>query len=67
MKKLKKKLLNMADAISQRPNRIKDPVKRDHQAGKDCLKVAVLYFLGGNRYQASRYAEMGRYLIRRKW
>lgn len=66
MKKLKKKLLNMADEISQRPNRINDPVKRDHQAGKDCLKIAGLYFLSGNRYQASRYLEMGYYLIRRK-
>ena len=65
--RLRQRLLKLADEISQRPNRIKDPVKRDHQAGKDCLKVAVLYSLGGNRYQASRYAEMGRYLIRRKW
>ena len=65
--RLRQRLLKLADEISQRPNRIKDPVKRDHQSGKDCLKVAVLYFLGGNRYQASRYAEMGRYLIRRKW
>ena len=65
--RVRQRLLKLADEISQRPNRIKDPVKRDHQAGKDCLKVAVLYFLGGNRYQASRYAEMGRYLIRRKW
>ena len=65
--RLRQRLLKLADEISQRPNRIKDPLKRDHQAGKDCLKVAVLYFLGGNRYQASRYAEMGRYLIRRKW
>lgn len=65
--RLRQRLLKLADEISQRPNRINDPVKRDHQAGKDCLKVAVLYFLGGNRYQASRYAEMGRYLIRRKW
>lgn len=64
--RLRQRLLKLADEISQRPNRIKDPVKRDHQAGKDCLKVAVLYFLGGNRYQASRYAEMGRHLIRRK-
>lgn len=64
--KLRQRLLKRAEEISQRLDRIKDPVKRDHQAGKDCLKVAVLYFIGGNRYQASRYAEMGRYLIRRK-
>lgn len=66
MKKLKKKLLKMADEISQRPNWIKDPVKRDHHTGINCLKIAVLYLIVGDRYQASRYFEMGYYLIRRK-
>lgn len=64
--RLRQRLLKLADEISQRPNRIKDPVKRDHQVGKDCLKVAVLYLIVGDRYQASRNLEMGRYLIRRK-
>ena len=30
--RLRQRLLKLADEISQRPNRIKDPVKRDHQA-----------------------------------
>lgn len=43
-----------------------NPVKRDHKAGRSSLRAGILYWLGGDRYQAKRQIEMWRYLRSKK-
>ena len=43
-----------------------NPIKREHQAARISLIASLLYYLGGNHYQAKRNFNMWIYLFRRK-
>lgn len=43
-----------------------DVVTREHETSRYCLAEGILYWLGGEKFQAKRHVEMWRYLINSK-
>lgn len=43
-----------------------DVVTREHETARYCLAEGILYWLGGEKFQAKRHVEMWRYLINSK-
>lgn len=43
-----------------------DVIKREHQTARYCLVEGILYWLGGEKFQAKKHMKMWRYLISSK-
>lgn len=43
-----------------------DVIKRDHETSRYCFVEGILYWFGGEKFQAKRHIEMWKYLKRSK-